>query len=230
MCPQEAGPVWVGAAPRATGPATRPAITRSSGWIRGRLGGQVSGPGSAKRSAACQWSGSSRPASSYRGRDVTGSRPRPDRLAMTAATWASDGAGANAAAGVSVRIPAGAHLVRRRSPVLRGRFAVAGHTLSSSPMDVADLTRFLAESGAIGPLEVPAGAMARALADMVAHPSDPASTVPAVPRAFKRSEGAAGAMREDAIVRACTRRRTAGRASSRPGSLRDLHARPPAPG
>lgn len=129
-----------------------------------------------------------------------------------------------------MRVPAGAHLVRRRSPVLRGRFAVAGHTLSSSPMDVTDLTRFLDESGAIELVKGPAGAMARFLVDMVARPPDPASTVPAVPRVFKRSEGAAAAMREDVIVRACPRRRTAGRASSGPGSLRDLHARPPAPG
>jgi hypothetical protein len=99
-------------------------------------------------------------------------------------------------------------------------------------MYVTDLTHFLDQSGAIGPVKGPARAVAQFQVDVVAHASDTTSRALPAPRCFKCKKGAVEAVRaqDDAIVWICPRCRTEGRISNWQGSLWDLRDRPPSPG
>jgi hypothetical protein len=99
-------------------------------------------------------------------------------------------------------------------------------------MYITDLTHFLDNSGAIGPVKGPARAMAQFHVDVVAHASDATENPPPAPRCFKCKKGAVEARRapDGAILWVCPLCRTEGRISNWQGSLWDLRDRPSAPG
>ena len=92
-------------------------------------------------------------------------------------------------------------------------------------MYITDLTHFLDNSGAIGPVKGPARAMAQFHVDATANP------LPA-PRCFRCKKGAVEAdqAHDGAIVWVCPLCGTEGRISNWQGSLWDLRDRPSAPG
>ena len=97
-------------------------------------------------------------------------------------------------------------------------------------MYVTDLTRFLDKSGAIGPIEGPARAIAQVHVDVIAHAFDSRETAFPTPRRFKCKTSAVEADRshDDAVVWVCPICRTEGRISKWQGSLWDLRDRLPA--
>ena len=99
-------------------------------------------------------------------------------------------------------------------------------------MYITDLTHFLDESGAIGPVKGPARTMAQFHVEVVAHASDATGHALAAPRCFKCKKSAVEAARaqDDAIVWACPACGTEGRISNWHGSLWDLRDRPPSRG
>ena len=99
-------------------------------------------------------------------------------------------------------------------------------------MYITDLTHFLGKSGAIGPVEGPARAMAQFHVDVVAHASDATSKAFPAPRCFKCKKGAVEAVQaqDGAMVWVCPMCRTERRISNWQGSLWDLRDRPPALG
>lgn len=99
-------------------------------------------------------------------------------------------------------------------------------------MYITDLTHFLDNSGAIGPVKGPARAMAQFHVDVVAHASDVTEHALAAPRCFKCKKSAVEATRahDDAIVWACPACRTEGRISNWQGTLWDLRDRLPSRG
>ena len=96
-------------------------------------------------------------------------------------------------------------------------------------MYITDLTHFLDESGAIGPVKGPARTMAQFHVEVVTHASDATGHALAAPRCFKCKKSAVEAARaqDDAIVWACPACGTEGRISNWHGSLWDLRDRPP---
>lgn len=106
---------------RGRAPRVRPLNWRAFGWL-GRandLGRQgISEDASSGVLRLAQLAGA---AGSYSCGVKTGSRLRPSRSPMTVASYAFDDSDALTAAGVPVRIPAGVHLVERRSLVFRVR-------------------------------------------------------------------------------------------------------------
>ena len=99
-------------------------------------------------------------------------------------------------------------------------------------MYITDLTHYLDQSGAIGPVKGPARAMAQFHVDVVAHASDATANALPAPRCFKckKTEVEATRAHDDAIVWACPACRTVGRVSNWQGSLWDLRDRPRARG
>jgi len=97
-------------------------------------------------------------------------------------------------------------------------------------MYITDLTHFLDNSGAIGPVKGPARAMAQFLVDVVTHTSDATGHALAAATCFKCKKIAVEATRahDDAVVWACPACRTEGRISNWKGSLWDLRDRPQA--
>ena len=99
-------------------------------------------------------------------------------------------------------------------------------------MYITDLTHFLDQSGAIGPVKGPARAIARFHVDVVARGSYTTANALPAPRCFKCKKSAVEAARahDDAIVWACPACRTEGRISNWRCSLWDLRDRPRARG
>ena len=99
-------------------------------------------------------------------------------------------------------------------------------------MYITDLTHFLDESGAIGPIKGPARAMAQFHVDVVADASDGASQAFPAPKCFKCKKGVVEAVRalDDAIVWVCPTCHFEGRISNWQGSLWDLRNHPPSGG
>lgn len=94
-------------------------------------------------------------------------------------------------------------------------------------MYITDLTHYLDESGAIGPVKGPARAMAQFLVYVVTHASDATGDAQGAPTCFKckKSEIEADRAQDDAIVWTCPACRTEGRISNWQGSLWDLRDR-----
>jgi hypothetical protein len=101
---------------------------------------------------------------------------------------------------------------------------------SIRPMYITDLTHFLDQSGAIGPVKGPARAMAQFHVDLVAHTSDNTSEKLSAPKCFKCKKATVHAIlaQDNAVVWACPSCRIEGRVSNWRGSLWDLSDRPSA--
>lgn len=99
-------------------------------------------------------------------------------------------------------------------------------------MDITDLTHFLDQSGAIGPVKGHARAMAQFHVGDVAFASDRAPEALSAPRCFKCKKGVVKAVvaQDKAIVWVCPMCRIEGRISNWQRSLWDLCDRPPTSG
>jgi ribosomal protein L37AE/L43A len=98
-------------------------------------------------------------------------------------------------------------------------------------MYITDLTHFLDDSGAIGPVKGPARAMAQFQVEVVAHASDSAPESFPAPRCFKCKKADVVALQapDDAVIWICPKCQTEGRISNWQGSLWDLRERPSHP-
>ena len=95
-------------------------------------------------------------------------------------------------------------------------------------MYITDLRHLLDPKGAIGPTKGPARAMAKFLADAVAHATAGAGQVPDAPTCFKCRNSAVQATlgRDDAVVWNCPRCETEGQISNWQRTLWNLRDRP----
>ena len=99
-------------------------------------------------------------------------------------------------------------------------------------MYITDLTHFLDNSGAIGPVKGPARTMAQFHVDAVAHASDSTAECLPAPKCFKCKKDVVEAFlaQDNAVVWVCPKCRIEGRISNWQGSLWDLRNRPPTSG
>ena len=99
-------------------------------------------------------------------------------------------------------------------------------------MYITDLTHFLDQSGAIGPVKGPARTMAQFHVDAVAHASDSTSEALPAPKCFKCKKTVVEVVlaQDNAVAWACPKCRIEGRISNWQGRLWDLRNRPPTSG